>query len=155
MVEPAIDLTDFIDVQLTVGTDAYTIGDNVGGLLTFNMAADGVGGGGRITQISLFDDDDLEAPFDVHIYHEKPTVFVDDAAFAPTFADLKKEVRRVQIIAGNYDEQNGNAVGHKPDLTIDYKHDSGGNLYVNLVCTTAVNPTTAAALYLRIYFLAN
>ena len=108
-----------------------------------------------ITAISLFDDDDLEAPFDVHMYHEAPTTFVDDEAFAPTFADLKKELRKVAIIAADYDEQNGNAVAHKGDLTIDYKHDIGGNLYFNLVCTTAVNPTTTSALYLRIYFLVN
>jgi hypothetical protein len=150
-----IDLTDYVDVQLTVGTDAYTIGDNVGGLQTFNMADQGVGGGGRITQISLFDDDDLKAPLEIHIYHEAPTTFVDDAAFAPTFADLKKEVREVTMEAGDYVTQNGNAVGHKPNLDIDYKHDAGGNIYLNLVALSAVNPTTASAYYLRVYFLVN
>ena len=145
--------TNFVDVQLTVDNDAYTSGDNVGGLKTFEVHS--VGGGGRITQISLFDDDDLKAVLNLHIYHEKPTVFVDDEAFAPTFPDLKKELQKVEIAEADYVTQNGNAVAHKTDLTIDYKCVDGANLYFNLVCTTNLNPDTTSAYYLRVYYLAN
>ncbi len=147
--------TKFVDQTLTVVDGLHAAGDNVGGLLTLNMHS--VGGAGRITQISLYDDDNLKSQMDIYIFHEEPTAgdFDDDDAFAPTMADRLKEIRKLTIGAGLYDEVNSNSVAHLPDLTIDYKLEKGGKLYFNLVTPGGVTPTSTSGYTLRVYYLAN
>lgn len=128
--------------------DAYTANDVIGGLMIF--AVGGIGGGGSIRSILIADDDNEKAASTLYIFNEKPTTIADDAAFAPTIADLKKLITTVTVEAGDYATVNSNAYailgGHEdlatknmdvPFVAVD------GNLYIYNVCTAT--PTYTAA----------
>lgn len=148
-------ITDYVDKQLVVDTDAYSIGDNVAGLNYLDINSPG--GGGRIVQVSLFDDNNKEVPFDLWLFHEQPTEgeFSDNETFAPTSADRKKRIRKLSISANDYDDIDGLGQVDVSNLAIDYKEDDNGRLWFNLVTPLIVTFTDAAALYLRLYYLGN
>ena len=137
-----------VAVTPTIDTDAYTANDVVGGLMTF--AFGGVGGSGSIRSITIADDDDEKAAFTLYIFNAAPSTIADDAAFAPTIADLKKLVTTVLVEAGDYATVNSNAYailgGHEDLATknMDIPYASAdGNLYMYAVCTAT--PTYTAA----------
>src|SRR5574343_384011 len=93
---------------------AYSANDVVGGLLTFQLAPEAPAGvnpaSGFVRVVTISDDDNEKAALELHLFREAPTVIADNAAFAPTFADLKKRVGSVVIAAGDYVTINSN--GH-------------------------------------------
>lgn len=135
-----------VSVTPTIGVDAYTANDVVGGLLTFNFANSG--GGGVVRWARVVDDDDEKAELALYLFNASPTAIADDAAFAPAVADLKKMVGKVLFEAADYETINSNAVaiiGHGVStdfLNIDFTSASG-NLFGYLVCTGT--PTYTAA----------
>lgn len=135
-----------ITTALTVGTDAYTANDVVGGLLTFNVA--NAGGGGVIRWASIVDDDNEKTELTLYLFSAAPTAIADDAAFAPAIADLKIYIGKILFQAADYETINNNAVallGHGAStdyLNVDFS-TSSGNIYGYLVCTAT--PTYTAA----------
>jgi hypothetical protein len=73
----------------TIDTDAYTAGDNVGGLLTFASAARNSGGGGVIKNMIIIDDAGQDAELELWLFDRTFTAGDDDDAWAPTEADLE------------------------------------------------------------------
>lgn len=141
-----------IESQVTpvIDDDAYTAGDVVGGLITFNVSSPS--GCGIINAMRIADDDDEKAVLTLYVFNAAPTTIADDAAFAPTIADLKKLVAKIEIAADDYtsisDGTANNAYALKQDLNEVYKADGKGNLYGYLVCTAT--PTYTAATDLTI-----
>lgn len=117
-------------LALTVGTDAYTAGDVVGGLLEFDVVESG--GGGVVGQIEIADDHDQKEPYKLYLFNAAPTTIADDAAFAPTIADLKKLIGIVEIAAADYSTINSNAWAQVRDINIWYSAQTG-TLYGYLV----------------------
>jgi len=142
-----------IETALTIGTDAYTANDVVGGLITFNVA--NPGGGGLIRWARVVDDDNEKAELTLYLFDTSPTAILDDAAFAPTVADLKNYVGKVLFEAADYETINGNAValiGHGVStdyLNIDFV-TTDGNIYGYLVCTGTPTYTAATDLHVTI-----
>jgi len=130
----------------TIGTDAYTANDVIGGLLTFDIS--NAGGGGIVRWTRIVDDDNEKAELALYLFNELPSTIADDAAFAPTVADLKKMIGKVLIQAADYETINGNAVAiigrgvSTDDVNIDAPTNTG-KLYGYLVCTAT--PTYSAA----------
>lgn len=137
-----------VEVALAVGTDAYTAGDVVGGLITFDV--DSPGNGGYVSRVKIVDDADQKEAYKLYVFDEVPSTIADDAAFAPTVADLKKLINVIAIAAADYTTINGNAYAIKSlgaDI-VDFKTVSGENLYAYLVCDDT--PDYAAATDLTI-----
>lgn len=139
--------TKTITPALVVTLDAYTIGDVVGGLITIDVSS--AGGGGVIRRVMLVDDADQKEPFTLYLFDQKPSVIANDAAFAPTVADLKKIIAKVSIAAGDYETLNGNAIAIKEQLEIDYTCVDG-NLYGYLVAVDTPDYAAAGDLTLRL-----
>lgn len=132
---------------ITVDLDAYTANDVVGGLLVFPVNT-GMGGG-LINRVRLVDEDSQDEPYDLYIFNALPTVIADDAAFAPTVADLRKLVAVVAISGAT--TVNSLDYWHSPVLNYSYAVD-GPNLYGYLVAGATpdyINADTLA-LYLEI-----
>lgn len=76
----------------TVTAGAYSAGDAVGGLLTFDNAALVAGDGGVIKSLIILDDAGQDAQLELWLFKEAFTPMADNAAWAPSEADLRKLV---------------------------------------------------------------
>ncbi len=148
--------TKTVEKALTVGTDAYTANDVVGGLITITVPESR---GGTIRRVNLVDADNEDAAFTLHFFDQLPSIIADDAAFAPTIADLKKRVGVVTIAAGDYRTDNGMSVADKHDVNFDVDGNRGvtestasasGKIYAYLVATATPTYTAATDLTLLV-----
>jgi hypothetical protein len=141
-----------VDTALTVDTDAYTAGDVVGGLIEFEVGSPG--GGGVVRSVILVDDAAQSEPYKLYLFDTEPSAIADDAAFAPTIADLKKLVGIIDIVAGDYVTLNSNVIAIRTGLSIDYVC-STGILFAYLVAVDTPDYAAAADLTLRVTVWAN
>jgi hypothetical protein len=129
-------LTRRVAVTPTIGTDAYTAGDVVGGLLTFAVGT-AFGGGGRIVKVLLIDAANQKEGYTLYLFGQAPSTIADDAAYEPTAADLAELADRVTIEAGDYTTVNGTAVailgGHEDKAMAIPVKLYDGNVYGYLV----------------------
>jgi hypothetical protein len=115
--------------SLVVTLNAYSANDVVGGLIT--IPANSASGGGVIRQVLITDAANQKEPYTLYLFDAEPTTIANDAAFAPTIADLKKIAATMAIAALDYVEVNSLAYAIKsPDLEFSVL---GGSLYAYLV----------------------
>lgn len=117
---------------------AYSAGDVVGPQLEFPLADPSPAGvnpaSGFVRVVTISDDDNEKAALELHLFREAPTAIADNAAFAPTFADLKKRIGSVVIAAGDYVTINSNAQAVKSGIEMEF-YAPNGVLYGYLVAT--------------------
>lgn len=101
--------------SLVVDTAAYSDGDVVGGLLTFTLTGLRQNGG-MLNGLLLTDAANQSEPYRLYLFHELPSTIADQAAFAPTIADLKKLFAVVTIAAADYLTPNSLGVVIKEDI---------------------------------------
>ncbi len=121
---------------------AYTAGDNVGGLLTFADAAAETGLGGVIKQVEIIDDAGQDVELELWLFDTTLTAGNDNAAWAPTEAQLHTEV----TIISTEDSAQGWIAGGTPSvisIEVARRYDcTGTSLFGRLV--TRGTPTFAA-----------
>jgi hypothetical protein len=88
-------------VTPTVVLTAYSAEDVVGGLLQFDVSQLSVNGG-IINSAILIDEDSQAEPFKLYLFDSLPSTIADDAAFAPTVADLQKLCSVIEFAAASY-----------------------------------------------------
>ena len=86
----------------TVTAGAYAGNDAVGGLLTFASAARHTGGGGIIKDLIILDDAGQDAELELWLFNATFTAMSDNAAWAPSEADLRKLVAIISTADGAY-----------------------------------------------------
>lgn len=130
-------------VAPTITAGAYSAGDVVGGLLTFTFATGYRQCAGFIRSIRLSDDDNEGAALKLHLFLSQPASIADNAAFAPSFADLCKRFAVVAIGTADYATINSNkqAIIYPSSLALDFQTDTQ-SLYGYLV--TDGGPTYAS-----------
>ena len=138
-----------VNKELTVDLDAYTAGDVVGGLLTFPVPA--AIGGGILNSVMLIDEDSEAEAYSLYLFDDIPSTIADDAAFAPTIADLRKLVAKIDILS--YVTVNSIDYCYVPDINQVFGQLQTGNLYGYLVAVATPDYTNADALYLRLGIL--
>lgn len=124
---------------LTVSTSAYTAGDVVGGLLTFEVSTENGARSGRVVSVLLTDDHSQEEQFVLYLFDQAPTTIANDAAYAPTIADLKKIIGTVTVATADWTTINGNdwalLGGHEDaEMKIPFVTNDG-NVYMYAVAT--------------------
>lgn len=131
---------------------AYTANDVVGGLLTFSLVGL-ITNGGILNSVYLVDDDNEGAALTLYLFSAKPTVIADDAAFAPSAADLQKMFAVVSIASGDYVTVNSLKYVYKDDINQLLAADGTMSIYGYLVC--GATPTYAAnkTLFVRLSIL--
>lgn len=127
-----------------VAAAVYAAGDQFGTLITIANAARFAGGGGFITGVTLFDDDDLQVGDDVYFYNDTPTLAADNAVYAINDADNRKELWCAQIpyFRDNGAQRTGALVG----VSIPY-FCTGTSLFVAIRTQSAVTPTATGVRY--------
>lgn len=84
----------------TVTAGAYSIGDCVGGVLTFANAARAAGYGGVIKNLTLVDDAGQDGQMELWLFDQTFTAPGDNAAWAATEADLHNLVAIITSVDG-------------------------------------------------------
>lgn len=139
--------TRTISVTPTVSTTAYTAADVVGGLITFAVGC----GSGSIRSMLVVDDHNQKEPYVLYLFNETPSTIANDAAFAPTVADLKKLATTITLAGADYTTLNGNAfalLGGHEDTGMDVPFKSvDGNLYMYAVATDTPDYAAATDLF--------
>lgn len=139
-----------IAVTPTITLSAYTAGDTVGGLMTFAMSDQGFDG--LIRSILITDAVKQSEQYTLYIYGDLPSTIANDAAYAPTIADLKKLVATVTVATADWTEINNFdwalLGGHEDNVAAGAAmqipiHSDNGNLYMYAVATDT--PDYAAA----------
>lgn len=138
-----------IAVNPTIDTDAYTTGDVVGGLLTFDLSGITVNGG-LINQAHFVDEDATGVTWTLYLSDELPTTIADDAAYAPTIADVNKYCAVVGF--GSLSTVNSIEYQTVEDINNVFS-TSTKELYGYLVCTGAPNPTNTDAITITLWIL--
>lgn len=136
---------------VTVATSAYTAGDVVGGLLTFDVHSPS--GCGLITSVRITDAANQSEPYTLYLFDSVPSTIADDAAAALTIADLKKCVAMVAIAADDYTTVNSLAIAIVDDLNDAYRAAGTGKLYGYLVAGETPDYSAATDLAVRLTVL--
>jgi hypothetical protein len=126
---------------LTIATNAYTAGDQVGTQFTLANAARVSGGTGMIRSVILTSAADIIGAFDVVFTRSSITLAADNAAYAISDTDAKAVIGLVPL-AGAYDIGN-NRIAQAHNLAIPYDCSGGTSLYASLI--TRVGHTFFAA----------
>lgn len=86
----------------TITAGAYSANDAVGGKLTFANAAQASGGGGILTNVLIVDDAGQDAELELWLFDQDFTAMTDNAAWAPSEADLENLVAIVSTNDGTW-----------------------------------------------------
>jgi len=125
----------------TVTVGAYSEGDAVGGLLTFANAARVSGGGGVIKNVLLIDDVGQDVDFELWLFDRTFTAMVDNAAWAPSEADLRNLIGIVYSTNGAWAAAGTPSIN---DIEVSKRYDlTGTSMFGQLV--TRGTPTFSAA----------
>lgn len=135
-----------IVVTPTITLNAYTAGDVVGGLMTFDVSAPRPASG-EIRKIVITDDHNQSEQYTLLIHNDTPSTIANDAAYAPTIADLNMIIDEVVVATADWSTWNSNGIAiiasyENVAMRIPF-HTPDGNLYVYAVATDT--PDYAAA----------
>lgn len=132
----------------TVGTDAYTAADSVGGLMTFAITDQGFDG--LLRSVLLTDNAAQSEQYVLYIFDALPSTIADDAEYLPTLADLKKLATTVTVATGDWTEINSKdwaLLGGHEDTAMEMPlHSDNGNVYMYAVATDTPDYTAATDL---------
>lgn len=120
-----------VTVSPTIDTSAYAANDVIGGLLEFDVS-DLTVNGGIINSALLVDEDEEGAALALWLFDAVPATIADQAAFAPTFANLLN--LRTVVDFSTYAGINGKSYSLVEDINTVFS-TSTGKLYGYLVAT--------------------
>ena len=137
-----------LQIQITNSTTAYAAGDVIGGLLTLNPQA--LMPSGTIRRVKLIDDENIKPAVTVHVFHTRPgATYTDNAAYAPTLADLKDYAAPVAIESADWQTVGGNGLVVKDDLAVSLSM-TDGNVYIVLEADGTPDYSVTNALFLEV-----
>ncbi len=139
-----------IGVEIVPDTSAYGAGDAIGNhassdaVITFDLAGSATGAG-LINSLKVVDNDNEGAAGVLHLYRSAPSALADNAAWAPTLADLEAKI--ISITLGSFTTSNSMKEQTIEDINKVFKTD-GNKIYAHFV--TSGTPTYASGK--KIYF---
>lgn len=148
-------ITRLIDITIENAAAAYVDGDVIDDIKTITDAVRLAGGSGIIQSVQLVDSDNQAGNVEVYFFSELITVAADNAAFAPSAADMQKMIAVADdgapINLSAYTTINSIDVSGLTKINAPYQ-DTGSEeaIYVLLVANGSITWTAASALTLRI-----
>ena len=117
----------------TITAGAYTIGDAVGGLLTFTDATLGNEREGEIQTLVVVDRGQQEAAFDLVLFDRTFTATLDNAIFDPTDADLANVIGMISVLPEHYTRFFDNSMATIRPVGLYFTTGANANIYGQLV----------------------
>lgn len=100
----------------------YAAGDSIGGLFTLDISS--LAWGGILNSLVVTDANNQKAPFTLYLFHSTPTTVADNAAWSPTYADLKRVLTTISVAALDYVTVNGIAQAVKTQINFTLPGDA-------------------------------
>lgn len=157
-------LTNIISTSYTRPSDTttYTAGDVVANstsaatILTFTGVATYESGGGVIHAASLIDSsaESTKPEFDLYLFDTTVAMENDNAAWAPSDAEMETCVGVISFLAADFKTGNGNGITHKQNIGLPFDCATNStSLYGILVARNAYVPTSAEKFTIRLHVL--
>ncbi len=138
----------------TITAGAYHAKDAVGGLLTFANAGKGDAGTGIIQGVTIIDKSVQAAQLILVLFDQTFTATADNAAFAPSDADLANCIGTVTIAASDYVTLSDNCVATKSNIGLPFKLPNGGtSLFGQLMCSGTPTYASTSDLTIKLRLL--
>ncbi len=120
--------TSIIRLNPTVTAGAYTAADAVGGLLTFEGALKNDKKSGVVLSITIQDNASQESALDLVLFNQSFTATADNAAFAPSDADLVNCLGIISILSTDYSTFSTNSIATLRNVGMGVKsvNETGG-----------------------------
>ena len=134
-------LTVVVTDTPTITAGIYSANDAVGGLITFTNAVSPDLRTGTIQAFILIDDGLQSDATELHLFDRAFTPTADNAAFAPSDADLLNHLGYVELATGDYTDFATNSVGFVKNQKLPFVLN-GTSLFGQLV--TRGTPTYTA-----------
>lgn len=131
---------------------AYSAKDNIGGALDFVNAARASGGTVVIQSIQLVDIDHQDSAMDLVFFDRVITAPTDNAAFAPTNAELRECIGLISVAATDWHDMNTNSVAAYNNVGLEAVLN-GTDLFGYLVSRGTPTYTTVASLTVMVTVL--
>lgn len=141
----------------TIDTAAYASGDLVGAseisLTPAVISEAGKAASGLVQTVVIIDEDAQEVNLDVYFFDTEPaaTTFTDNAAFAPTDADLDFLVGVASVT--DWKSQSTNSVGQVLNLGLPFELAAGATTLYAVLVTRGAPTYSATGLTLRVGIL--
>lgn len=129
-----------LQVTPTVTAGAYSVGDVIGGLLTFSSALDAQPGSGELREVLVYDNSKQAKAMTLYLFDSAPSAIADNAAFDPSAADLRKCFAVVPVTTHKVFATRGFSLARA--LSVPVYTDDSGAIYGYLVADVA--PTYGA-----------
>ena len=139
-----------LDNTPVISVTAYTIGDNIGGLISLTEAVKHPGHGGSIRSVSLIDKLEIDAAIDVLVFDKNPSnsTFTDNDAAVVADADVVNLVAVFPL--STYVTLAGNSVASADTRDVPFIVFGGQTLFAAMIIRAAATYTTTDALQLRV-----
>lgn len=144
-----------IVIDFTTTAGAYSIGDVIGSCT--QIASNGFISPTKKKLISalLIDKDREDKQVNIHLFSDAPQGLnlTDNAAFSPTFFEMKKEIALITFLTADYNRTSTMSVASKTNLNIPVLAQSAfGNLYVAAETRAVHNFSSTQSLSLELLF---
>lgn len=145
--------SEVIDVTLALDTSIYADGDVLSDTATLSSAMRVVGGKGKVTSITVIDEDDQGIAFDVVFF--KVTQSLGTKNSPPSIADSNARdcLGFVSIATGDFIDLGGVRVACKRDINLAVEANTGSrDLFVGTITRGGTPTYTASGLRLKVGF---
>lgn len=139
-----------LTVSPTVDTSIYASGDAISTIQTLSAAFLSSDQSGILKQLIIADGDDQKSVLDIMFFESTVTGAVDNAAYAPSFADLKKSVGLIKVAAADYVTIGTEALA-TINLTLNMQLEQNTSLFFQII--SRGTPTYTAATNLQLKFV--
>jgi hypothetical protein len=134
-----------ISTSVTTSADAYTSGDNIGGIITLAAVARQTGGSAELYEVSIFDQENQKPNLVIDFYSASPSGTYTDAAAQVMAGDGGVWLGSVQVASANYATQGAIArFTVSKNLLSVFCTGSANTAYYMTISTTST-PTWASA----------
>jgi hypothetical protein len=151
-----------IEATPTIDTSAYSVGDQLGGVMTFSTVADDTVKSGAILSIAIIDKIGQNSAIDIIFFNKNPTITsVDNAALDISDAEMAdKAIAVARIDTSEYVSLNTNSIStiYQVGILLQPKkhhldnHD-GKNFYAIMRCNGTPTYTSTTDLTVKIGIL--
>lgn len=145
-----------IESTPVITAGAYAANDVVGGLIKLDL--DGVpdGASGYLHSIVVSDKNNIKTALKVHFFTSAPASIADNAAFAPTYAEIKKRFAVIAVGAADFTSISTYAQAIKDGLRNSFVTDSAtaDSLWVYVTCDGTPTFSATDGLTFTFYFYA-
>jgi len=131
----------------------YASGDNVGGLLTFPLAARWAGGGGFITNMLIIDDDKEKGNLELWLFNQTFTQGNDNAVWTPVEAEMENLIGILSTADGTWFDSAGQSVNVLKEILRYDLVSTGTSLFGRLVTRSTQTYTAVDDLTVKIGLL--